>query len=182
MLPEPWKIELSHLESPLGDIVLAFSERGLCALQFEESEAQVRARLERSYPGAEFGKVRGAAEVVEKLRAYFSGAVQGLETIPVAPKGTPFQQRVWTALQTIPIGQTRSYLQIANAIGRPGAVRAVGAANGQNPIAVVVPCHRVIASNGTLCGYGGGLWRKKWLLEHERLHQAPPLSAAMTER
>jgi len=182
MLPEPTKIELSHLESPLGDLVLAFSEGGLCALQFDESPAQVRARLERSYPGAGFGKVSGTAEVVEKLRAYFSGGLQGLETIPVAPKGTPFQQRVWTALRAIPVGQTRSYLQIAKAIGSPSAVRAVGAANGQNPIAVVVPCHRVIASNGTLCGYGGGLWRKEWLLEHERLDQAPPLSAAMAER
>ncbi len=182
MLPEPTKIELSDLESPLGDLVLAFSEGGLCALQFDESPAQVRARLERSYPGAEFGKVSGTAEVVEKLRAYFSGALQGLETIPVAPKGTPFQQRVWSALRAIPVGQTRSYLQIAKAIGSPSAVRAVGAANGQNPIAVVVPCHRVIASNGTLCGYGGGLWRKEWLLEHERLDQAPPLSAAIAER
>ncbi len=173
MVLEPGKIELSQLESPLGDIVLAFSEGGLCALQFDQSPAQVRARLERSYPEAKFGMVSSASEVVEKLRAYFSGALQGLETIPVVPKGTPFQQRVWTALRAIPIGQTRSYLQIAKAIGNPSAVRAVGAANGQNPIAVVVPCHRVIASNGTLCGYGGGLWRKEWLLEHERQIRLP---------
>ncbi len=178
MLLEPWKIELSHFESPLGDIVLAFSEGGLCALQFDQSPAQVRARLERSYPRAGFGKVIGTAEVAAKLIAYFSGALQELETIPVAPKGTPFQQRVWTALRAIPVGQTRSYLQIAKAIGSPSAVRAVGAAK----IAVVVPCHRVIASDGTLCGYGGGLWRKEWLLEHERLDQAAPRSAAMAER
>jgi methylated-DNA-[protein]-cysteine S-methyltransferase len=151
-------------------------------LHFDESPAQVRARLERSHPGAAFGEVSGTAEVVAKLNAYFSGSLQELETIPVAPKGTPFQQRVWTALRDIPVGQTRSYLQIAKAIGSSSAVRAVGAANGQNPIAVVVPCHRVIASNGTLCGYGGGLWRKEWLLEHERQHQAPCLSAAMAER
>jgi methylated-DNA-[protein]-cysteine S-methyltransferase len=182
MLLEPWKIELSVLESPLGDLVLAFSEGGLCALQFDESPAQLRARLERSYPGTKFGKVSGTAEVAAKLSAYFSGALQGLETIPVAPKGTAFQQRVWTTLRAIPLGETRSYLQIAKAIGNPSAVRAVGAANGQNPIAVVVPCHRVIASDGTLCGYGGGLWRKEWLLEHEGVLQAPPLIAAMAER
>src|SRR5260370_17741761 len=137
---EPWKIELSHLESPVGEIVVAFSEGGLCALQFDQSPAQVRARLERSYPEAGFGKVSGAAEVAAKLSAYFSGALRGLETIPVAPKGTPFQQRVWTALRAIPVGQTRAYRHIAKAIGSPTAVRAVGAGNGQNPIDLGVPC------------------------------------------
>lgn len=175
-------IELSHLDSPLGEIILAFSEGALCALKFDESLSQVRAQLARSYPGASFETVGGTGQVVDKLRAYFCGALQALETIPVAPKGTSFQQQVWTALRTIPIGQTRSYRQIASAIGRPSAVRAVGAANGQNPIAVVVPCHRVIASDGTLCGYGGGLWRKEWLLKHERLDQPPPLRPAMAER
>jgi O-6-methylguanine DNA methyltransferase len=176
------QIELSHLESPLGEIVLAFSEDGLCALQFEQSTAQVCAQLERLYPRAGFGKVKGTDEVTQKLNAYFCGALEVLETIRVAPKGTPFQQRVWTALRGIPIGQTRSYLEVAKTIGHPRAVRAVGTANGRNPIAVVVPCHRVITSNGTLGGYGGGLWRKRWLLEHERRAQLPVLRAAIAER
>lgn len=102
------------------------------------------------------------------MKAYFAGDLAALDRLEVAPEGTAFQQQVWAALRKIPVGATTSYAQIARAIGRPTAVRAVGAANGRNPIALVVPCHRVIASDGTLCGYAGGLWRKQWLLQHER--------------
>src|SRR5207249_2519894 len=93
--------------------------------------------------------------------------VRAIDDLPVQAHGTAFQQRVWAALRSIPAGRTVTYRHIAEAIGSPSAVRAVGAANGQNPIALIVPCHRVIASDGTLCGYGGGLWRKEWLLRHE---------------
>jgi len=175
------EIELSHLDSPLGVIALAFAEGALQALEFAESASTLLARLHRLNPGARFGTVSGAADAVERVQAYFSGELHALDTIPVAPKGTRFQQQVWAALRTIPVGQTRSYLDIAKAIGSPAAVRAVGAANGQNPIPLVIPCHRVIASNGTLRGYGGGLWRKKWLLGHERRDQLP-LIAAIAER
>lgn len=175
------KIELSHLDSPLGAIAIAFAEGALQALEFAERAATLPARLQRFNPGARFGTVSGTAGAIDRVRAYFSGELHALDTLAVAPKGTPFQQRVWAALRTIPVGQTRSYLDIAKAIGSPAAVRAVGAANGQNPIALVVPCHRVIASDGTLCGYGGGLWRKKWLLDHERRNQLP-LIAAMAAR
>jgi methylated-DNA-[protein]-cysteine S-methyltransferase len=101
-----------------------------------------------------------------QLAEYFSGERQTFE-LPLQPAGTGFQQAVWQQLLTIPFGQTASYLDIAKAIGAEKAVRAVGAANGQNPISIIIPCHRVIGSSGQLTGYGGGLWRKEWLLRHE---------------
>lgn len=105
--------------------------------------------------------------VVTVLTRYFAGDLTAIDELKVAPTGTPFQRKVWAALREIPCGETRSYGDIARRIGDPKAVRAVGTANGANPIAVVVPCHRVIGSNGSLTGYGGGLPRKKWLLAHE---------------
>jgi methylated-DNA-[protein]-cysteine S-methyltransferase len=159
-------LALSHLDSPVGRLVFAAGESTLHALEFLESEDELRGRLERSLPHARFAK-GSPGFVVEALRGYFSGEITALESIRVDPAGTPFQQEVWSALRTVPPGRTTSYRAIAEAIGRPRAVRAVGAANGQNPIALVVPCHRVIAADGTLCGYGGGLWRKEWLLRHE---------------
>jgi AraC family transcriptional regulator of adaptative response/methylated-DNA-[protein]-cysteine methyltransferase len=103
----------------------------------------------------------------QELKAYFAGSLRQFKT-PIILIGTPFQQVVWKAVQEIPYGQTRSYADIARAIGKPKAVRAVGTAIGANPIWVIVPCHRVIQSNGGLGGYAGGLERKRWLLEHER--------------
>ena len=109
----------------------------------------------------------------EQLEAYFAGELREF-SLPLAPHGTPYQRRVWSELERIPFGVTTSYGAIAAAIGHPTGARAVGAANGQNPIAIVVPCHRVIGHNGTLTGYGGGLERKSWLLEHEaRVRGAP---------
>ncbi len=124
----------------------------------------------RSLPGAAPAAMRPAADpggLTSALRDYFSGDLRALDRLPLAAEGTEFQRAVWKALQEIPCGETRSYADIARRIGRPKAVRAVGLANGQNPIAVVVPCHRVIGSNGSLTGYGGGLDRKRWLLAHE---------------
>jgi methylated-DNA-[protein]-cysteine S-methyltransferase len=108
------------------------------------------------------------AEIVQALGAYFEGQLDALDRLPVAAGGTPFQRLVWSALRTIPAGTTTSYGRLAASIGRPGASRAVGLANGANPIGIVVPCHRVIGAAGQLTGYGGGLDRKRWLLEHER--------------
>src|SRR5690606_19796588 len=102
----------------------------------------------------------------QQLAAYFAGEASDFD-LPLAPRGTPFQQQVWTALRTIPRGETRSYAAIARQIENPDAIRAVGAANGANPIAIIIPCHRVIASDGTLHGYAGGLERKRWLLDLE---------------
>lgn len=106
------------------------------------------------------------AEVEAQLMAYFAGKLTTF-TLPLALSGTPFQNSVWTALQDIPFGQTCSYAELAERIGKPDAVRAVGAANGQNPIPVVIPCHRVIGKDGSLTGFGGGIPMKKWLLAHE---------------
>ena len=108
----------------------------------------------------------GFEDVVEQLQEYFAGT-RTVFTVPITPVGTAFQQRVWTALRTIPYGETRSYGQLADAIGNRLAMRAVGAANGRNPISIIVPCHRVIGSDGRLVGYGGGLERKRFLLELE---------------
>jgi methylated-DNA-[protein]-cysteine S-methyltransferase len=104
------------------------------------------------------------------LRAYFDGTMDALDDVPVATGGTAFQRDVWNALRTIPAGDTRSYGELAAKIGRAGASRAVGAANGANPVAIVVPCHRVIGASGAITGYAGGVANKRWLLDHERRH------------
>lgn len=105
-------------------------------------------------------------EAIRQLSAYFEGTRRDFD-LPVSPQGTEFQRLVWQHLLDIPYGQIISYQDLAKAIGKPDAIRAVGAANGQNPISVIVPCHRVLGSDGSLTGYGGGLWRKEWLLKHE---------------
>ena len=102
------------------------------------------------------------------IARYFAGELHAIDSIPVETGGTPFQRKVWSALRNIPCGSTASYGQLAKLIGNPAAVRAVGTANGANPVAVVLPCHRVIGANGSLTGYGGGIERKRWLLDHEK--------------
>ncbi len=162
------RITLSQLKTPVGTIGFALSEAGLCALDFlEPARVSLRARLERTRPGARFVESEAAAPVAARLTAYFAGQLLALEDLPVDPAGTAFQLEVWSALRQIGPGQTSSYRQLAEKIGRPKAVRAVGMANAKNPIALVVPCHRIIASDGTLCGYAYGLERKRWLLQHE---------------
>ena len=162
------RIELSHLETELGRIVVAATEAGLCAVDFAASDAPMRERLKQARPDATFGPGPRARAAAGRLEAYFEGELDALASLEVAPDGTDFQRKVWSALRQIPVGATCSYREIAGTIGQPTAMRAVGAANGRNPIALVVPCHRVIAADGTLGGYAGGLWRKQWLLKHER--------------
>ena len=116
---------------------------------------------------------------VAQLGEYFAGDRRDFD-LPLAPVGTPFQQAVWQVLRTIPFGETRSYAAQAVALGRPSAVRAAAAANGRNPIGIVVPCHRVIGTDGSLTGYGGGLWRKRWLLGHEQAAAGAVLFAGAT--
>jgi methylated-DNA-[protein]-cysteine S-methyltransferase len=106
-------------------------------------------------------------DLEERLQAYFAGDVSALESIPVDPEGTRFERRVWRTLQRIPAGKTLTYGEIARKLGSPNAARAVGGACGRNPIVLVIPCHRVIGSNGSLTGFGGGIERKRWLLQHE---------------
>jgi methylated-DNA-[protein]-cysteine S-methyltransferase len=152
-------IELSRVDSPVGPLVLAAGPRGLCALS-------LRGRMPELAGPVREGKLSSA--ITGALEAYFAGDLRAIDALEVDPVGTPFQRRVWAALRTIPAGTTWSYAELARFVGQPTATRAVGAANGRNPIALVVPCHRVIASDGTLGGYGGGLEMKRWLLRHER--------------
>ena len=129
----------------------------------------MRQLLDRYYGkgGYTLEAARDPGGLTRALRAYFKGDLGVIDKLPVETTGTPFQRSVWKALRKIGSGKTISYAELARRIGKPKAVRAAGLANGQNPISIVVPCHRVIGSNGTLTGYGGGLPRKKWLLEHE---------------
>ncbi len=145
----------STYDSPIGPLTLVASERGLVALEFGK----------RKHPEAAEDPRRFAA-CRKELEQYFAGKREEF-TVPLDIRGTEFQKRCWHELLKIPYGQTRSYRQIAEAVGNRNAVRAVGLANGQNPIAIIVPCHRVIASDGTLCGYGGGLELKEELLRLE---------------
>jgi methylated-DNA-[protein]-cysteine S-methyltransferase len=130
----------------------------------------MRRLLRRHYGEKGFNLTSGrvANVLTQAIRSYFAGDLSAIDKLPVKTAGTPFQREVWHALRKISCGTTISYGQLAKQINRPAAVRAVGLANGSNPIGVIVPCHRVIGSNGLLTGYGGGLERKRWLLEHEK--------------
>jgi O-6-methylguanine DNA methyltransferase len=160
----------ARIASPVGDLVLVADGTELVALEFADKPQRldvVRARLARALPPFELREAADPAGAVARLARYFAGDLAALDEQPVRTHGTAFQQRVWQALRDIPAGETRGYGELAAAIGAPKASRAVGAANGDNPVAIFVPCHRVVAANGTLHGYGGGLERKDWLLRHE---------------
>jgi len=162
-------LQFTHRPSPLGAMLLAWDEgRQLRALEFVDCEARLMGLLRRQYGSYELCSASRPMAIVDPLDAYFAGAIGNLDEITVATGGTEFQRQVWAALRTIGPGETTSYGQLAQRLGRPAASRAVGLANGANPVAIVVPCHRVIGANGALTGYGGGLGRKQWLLDHER--------------
>ena len=156
------------MATPIGVALVVSDEMGrLRAFDWADRESDM-ARLLRLHYGALVPEVGGAPEAVTgALRRYFEGDVGELATIEWRTGGTAFQRTVWTGLTTIPAGETLSYRGLAARVGCPTAIRAVGAANGANPISVVLPCHRVIGSNGSLTGYGGGIERKRWLLHHE---------------
>jgi methylated-DNA-[protein]-cysteine S-methyltransferase len=162
------RIVLSRYESPIGPLVLAAQGDVLLALEFPDRSKRLRERLQELNPGVEVGEGTVSKKILSALEAYFQGDVRAIDRVEVRTEGTPFQREVWAALRRIPAGQTWSYKELAREVGRPKAMRAVGAANGANPVALVVPCHRVIATGGKLGGYGGGLDRKEWLLRHER--------------
>jgi len=169
-------IRLAWLDTPIGPMLTGATETGVCLLEFDD-----RGRIETQLKA--LGRRFGAAIVPERhphldrlrgeLAEYFAGARTAF-TVPLVTPGTPFEERVWNALLEIPYGETRSYEEMARAVGSPKAVRAVGRANGRNPIAIVIPCHRVLNKSGELGGYGGGLWRKRRLLEIERPAGATP--------
>jgi methylated-DNA-[protein]-cysteine S-methyltransferase len=180
---------LDHLSTPIGKLYLVadteanpeFSRDSssagcLRATFWTDRESEIRRFLERHYAPArvELTPAQNPHGLTQRLAAYFSGDLQAIDAIPVRTAGTSFQQMVWRALRDIPCGATISYGELARRIGEPSAVRAVGLANGANPIGVVVPCHRVIGANGSLTGYGGGIERKRWLLEHEGVRDRAP--------
>lgn len=159
-----------RIETPLGAMVAIADDEGLRLLEFAERRALereigiLRQRLRTSVVP---GEHRYLDRIRKELGDYFSGRNLRF-TVPLAPIGSAFQTRAWEVLRSIPIAETRSYSWMAEQLGTPGARRAVGRANGTNMMSIIIPCHRVIRADGSLCGYGGGLWRKKWLLEHER--------------
>ena len=162
---------IAPIPTPLGRFLAVVDAGGaLVALDFDE-----RTSAYRSLPPDE----RRARKVIVALQRYFAGELFEFQ-LPLAPEGTPFQQRVWQELRRIPYGETISYLELARRVGDPTSVRAVGRANGANPIAVVVPCHRVIGADGSLTGYAGGLEKKRALLALEARHSGKPVQLALT--
>ncbi len=157
---------IDAVDSPVGVLTLAERAGRVCMLHFGSDGSEIDTVVDRWYPGEPKARQQ-LTSLRARLQAYFAGETAVLDSIPVELNGTPFQKTVWQALRRIPCGTTISYAELAKRVGAPAAVRAVGTANGANPVAVIVPCHRVIGSNGKLTGYGGGLDRKQWLLEHE---------------
>jgi methylated-DNA-[protein]-cysteine S-methyltransferase len=160
-------LTIDRIDSPIGTILVVASEDALVALDFAAYEARLHALLAKRGPGIRLLKHRNPLGSRDRLDAYFGGDPAALDGLPVDPAGTDFQRAVWLALRSIPAGQTSSYGALAAKLGKPTAGRAVGYANSLNPIAIALPCHRVIGANGALTGYAGGLARKRWLLAHE---------------
>ncbi|HVV47598.1 MAG TPA: methylated-DNA--[protein]-cysteine S-methyltransferase [Bryobacteraceae bacterium] len=172
-MSEVLKLFLDRIQTPIGEMLLVTDAAGkVRALDWNDYESRMTALLDRHYgkghytlePAGDTGALR------DIMRRYFAGEVEAIDGIATETTGTAFQKDVWNELRNIPVGTSISYGTLAKRIDRPKAVRAVGLANGSNPIGLIVPCHRVIGANGSLTGYGGGLERKKWLLEHERMH------------
>jgi len=165
----PPEVELfaDTVDSPIGPLTLVTDARAVYALEFADVEDRLAAQLARRFGRFALRPRRDPLGARGKLAAYFSGDLRAIDAIAVNPGGTPFQQAVWRALRRIPPGKTSSYGRLAARLGRPAAPRAVGHANALNPVAIVIPCHRLIGSDDGLTGYAGGVERKRWLLRHE---------------
>ena len=165
----PVTLVTRSISTPIGPFRLVTREGRLLAAGFADDGGRLEAWLARQFDGLGAQTRQGLLPrpLTEAIDAYFAGTVTAIDTVDIDPAGTPFQRTVWAALRSIPAGRPMSYASLAAAIGRPAAVRAVGHANGANPIAVLVPCHRLVGADGSLTGYGGGLHRKQWLLTHE---------------
>ena len=164
------KMLVDRMKTPIGELIVIADEDGaLRSLDWSDHEARMRRLLRLHYGegGYTLARQRNPHGLSATLEAYFAGSLAAIDTLPVATGGTDFQRRVWRALRRIGCGKTVTYGELARRIGRPAAVRAVGLANGANPVSIVVPCHRVIGADGSPTGYGGGISRKRWLLVHE---------------
>lgn len=168
------RFQIDELNTPIGTVLLVVDLQGnLRAVDWKDHLSRMLRLLRIHYGDGGFAleACHDPAGMTDALARYFKGDLSAIDRLSVQTRGSAFQCEVWSALRTIPCGTTTSYQQLAEQIGRPAAVRAVGAANGSNPVSIVVPCHRVIGTNGSMTGYGGGLHRKRWLLEHERQHR-----------
>lgn len=174
------KLYVSRIETPLSPVILAATERNLVFVQFApSSESRLVRRLKEKFPDRRIieGENKLLSGVLKELKKYFEGKLKSF-SIPLDPKGTPFQKRIWQALSNIPYGETRTYGEIGVRLGVPKASRAVGRACNQNPIAIIIPCHRVVGKDGKLTGYSAGLEKKRWLLEFEK----KSIGKALTKR
>ncbi|GMU06328.1 methylated-DNA--[protein]-cysteine S-methyltransferase [Corallococcus caeni] len=172
-MPDRLRFFIDSTPTPTGVALLVCDEDGrLRALDWEGYEARMHRLLRLHYGegGCVLEPARDPYGRTSALQAYLRGDLSAIASLPVETAGTPFQREVWRALREIPAGTTTTYGRLAERIGRPKAIRAVGMANGANPVGIVVPCHRVIGSNASLTGYAGGLERKRWLLNHEQTH------------
>jgi methylated-DNA-[protein]-cysteine S-methyltransferase len=175
-MDRPRRLLTDRFETPIGTAQLVCDEEGrLRVFGWFDREDRWRRDYASRYGDNELKETRNPFGLCDAMAAYMAGDIGVIDTLPVAFAGTEFQVKIWRALREIPAGETTSYGMLAKKIGAPNAMRAVGLANGSNPIAVVVPCHRVIGSNGALTGYGGGLERKRWLLAHEARHAGADL-------
>jgi methylated-DNA-[protein]-cysteine S-methyltransferase len=164
------RLLVERVKTPIGAALLTHDGKRLCNLEFEDREERRRQELAHHFPNATFERTHDRSKFADALARYFKGEVKAIDKLAVAPLGTEFQRRTWDELRRIPAGKTRGYGEQAATIGKPNAARAVGRANGLNPISIVVPCHRLIGANGSLVHYGGGLERKRWLIDHEARH------------
>jgi methylated-DNA-[protein]-cysteine S-methyltransferase len=170
-MAEVLQLLMNRIDTPIGEMLAVADHDGnLRAIDWTDHEPRLHRFLRLHYGEGRFNveQVRDLNGVTSAIHRYFAGELKVIDTLPVQTAGTLFQREVWRALREIPCGSTVSYGKLAQQIGRPAAIRAVGLANGSNPIGVVVPCHRVIGADGSLTGYGGGIERKRWLLAHER--------------
>lgn len=168
-------LQVDRYESPVGCILLVCdAQSNLRALDFVDYRARMERLLLQHYGAFTLHDAPAPAALRGALDRYFAGDLRALDAVQVETGGTPFQREVWRALRTIPAGGTTSYGALAALLGRPGSARAVGTANGKNPVAIVVPCHRVIGTAGAMTGYAGGLPRKQWLIAHESRQRAAP--------
>jgi methylated-DNA-[protein]-cysteine S-methyltransferase len=169
-MPNKLRFFTDRLATPIGELVLICDGEGrLRAADWTDYDQRMHRLLARHYGENHFTltPAQDPFGLASAMAAYFDGDIHSIDSLPVATEGTAFQKNVWQALRSIPAGETINYSALALRLGKPAAIRAVGLANGANPIGIIIPCHRVIGANGSLIGYGGGLERKRWLLSHE---------------
>lgn len=163
---------IDRIGSALGEILLVSDGQRLCALDYADCETRMMTLLRRHVPDVQWRETLDPQGFSTAIRTYLAGDLACIDRIPVNTEGTTFQQQVWAVLRTIPPGTVLTYSELAKKLGKPTAYRAVGMTNALNPIAIVVPCHRLVGTNGALTGYAGGLERKRWLLQHEGVRVA----------